>query len=198
MKIVSVGSGGNPSVPEEYKTWEKVYLDIDSRTNPDICIDARNLKDIPGSQFDVAYCSHCLEHFSITDVPKVLEGFNHILVLGGKVDIIVPDIGQLLREMISRNLDVDDVWYRVAAGPITFHDVLYGWSKEIVTGNDYYNHKSGFTALKLVKVLEEAGFININISSTGFDLRAIAEKQNTATVATVPYLFIPTPVTAPT
>ncbi len=43
-------------------------------------------------------------------------------------------------------MDLDDILYSSAAGPITVRDVVYGWGKQIEdSGVDFYAHKTGFS-----------------------------------------------------
>ncbi len=82
--------------------------------------------------------------------------------------------------MRRANLDIDDVLYMSAAGPITARDVLYGWGAQIErTGVDFFAHKTGFTARSLTSVLEAAGFANIFVSERkeACELAALAFKS---------------------
>ncbi|HET9736059.1 MAG TPA: hypothetical protein VFP62_12375, partial [Burkholderiales bacterium] len=63
-KLLNVG--GNTKdipLPENYRGWENVLLDIDARGNPDVLCDARELTKLAGATYDAVYCSHNLEHY---------------------------------------------------------------------------------------------------------------------------------------
>lgn len=160
QKVLNVGGNSKDvPLPPQYAGWEHVLLDIDPRGNPDIVCDARELSGLPASTYDSVYCSHNLEHYHRHDAVKVLAGFAHVLKTEGFAFIRVPDMGEVMRTVVQRNLDIDDVLYQSAAGPIMVRDVIYGYGVEIErSGNDFYAHKTGFTGKSLKSLLESAGF----------------------------------------
>lgn len=172
--------GGNSrliGLPPEYQDFEHVLLDIDPRVKPDLVCDARHLSDLPPAQFDAIYCSHNLEHYYRHDVPIVLDGFLHVLKDGGFAQIIVPDIGAVMRVTVEKSLDIDDVLYTSPAGPIMVLDVLYGYTEEIArSGEDFFAHKTGFTAKSLVKALHYSGFSNVFVTDGSLEVNALAIK----------------------
>ena len=174
--------GGNSKripIPEHYDGWRHVLLDIDPGPDVDLIQDARTLLDLPGSQFDAVYCSHNLEHYYKHDGAKVLRGFHHVLKADGFADIRVPNIPAVVAAMGSSDMDIDDVLYVSAAGPITIHDVLYGWGSQIErSGVDFFAHKQGFSATSLRAACVRVGFDNVWVrSSSQFELHAICFKS---------------------
>lgn len=175
-RFLNVG-GGNKAipVPSYYDGWEHLLLDIDPRDDPDIVCDARKLMTLPPKQFDAIYCSHNLEHYYRHDIPKVLAGFIHLLKDDGFAHIRVPDIGQVVNKLADDKMDIDDVLYISAAGPITAHDVIYGYGLEIErSGQDFYAHKSGFTDSSLRKTLQLAGFQFVYAGTDSLEIMAFA------------------------
>jgi SAM-dependent methyltransferase len=176
--VLNVGGGSKAvPLPPEYRGWEHVLLDIDPRGGADIVCDARQLSKFSGAAYDSVYCSHNLEHYHHHDVAKVLAGFVHILKADGFAYIRVPDLRELMRTVVKRNIDIEDVLYQSPAGPITVRDVLYGFGKEIEqTGNDFYAHKTGFTPRSLDSALKKAGFpwVSIGVAAAAFKIRAVA------------------------
>jgi SAM-dependent methyltransferase len=162
-KVLNVGGGSKETpIPEYFSGWTHDLLDIDSRGNPDLVCDARNLLSLKPGQYDAIYCSHNLEHYYRHDGLKVLRGFIHILKEDGFAEIRVPDIAQVIAAVYENQMDPDDVLYESAAGPITAHDVIYGLQSEIVSsGQDFYAHKTGFTPKSLMKFLSDSGFRHI-------------------------------------
>ncbi len=162
-KVLNVGGGSKATpIPAYFSHWQHDLLDIDDRGNPDLVCDARELLSLDVGQYDAIYCSHNLEHYYRHEGRKVLQGFMHILKEDGFAEIRVPDIAQVMAAVQERQLDPDDVLYESAAGPITAHDVIYGLQSEIInSGQDFYAHKTGFTAKSLTKFLTEAGFRQI-------------------------------------
>ena len=158
MKVLNVGSAA-VGMPAKYSAWDVVRLDIDPGAEPDICLDARRLTTLEAAQFDAVYCSHNLEHFYRHEVPGVLEGIKHVLKPGGFVEIHVPDLMAMAKAMT----EPDDVWYESELGPITFHDVLYGYGQAVATGNTHYAHKCGFSANSLGEAVHRAGFDKVEV-----------------------------------
>lgn len=174
--------GGNSKripIPAHFDGWRHLLLDIAPGDDVDLVRDARSLTELPGSQFDAIYCSHNLEHYYRHDGAKVLLGFHHVLKDDGFVEIRVPDIPAVVAAMGSGQMDIDDVLYTSPAGPITVHDVLYGWGAQIErSGVDFFAHKQGFSASSLRAACERAGFGSVwmQTPSTHYELRAFCFK----------------------
>jgi hypothetical protein len=95
---------------------------------------------------------------------------------GGFVDVRVPDVRAMLEEMFRKGMDLDDVWYRVDGKPVTFHDVLYGWSVLIEKGKPAFAHHGAFSGKTLARALMTAGFENVTVATDGMNLYAKAVK----------------------
>src|SRR4051812_19058162 len=96
--FLNVGGGNkNIPLPAYYEGWEHVLLDIDPKGKPDVVCDARQLSQLPTSQYDAIYCSHNLEHYYHHDVAKVLAGFLHVMKDNAFAHIRVPDMGELMK-----------------------------------------------------------------------------------------------------
>ena len=179
-KVLNVGGGSKQiQLPFAYDGFEHVLLDIDPRGSPDIVCDARNLTTLDAGQFDAVYCSHNLEHYYRHDVQKVLAGFLHVLKDNGFVHIQVPDIQEVMRVTIERNLDIDDILYQSQLGPIMVLDVLCGYSVEIErSGQHFFGHKTGFTRKSLEKALRKAGFSKVYGATGNLEVVALAFKSS--------------------
>jgi SAM-dependent methyltransferase len=191
-KVLNVGGSTKAiALPPQYAEFEHVLLDIDPKGSPDIVCDARNLTTLDAGQFDAVYCSHNLEHYYRHDVQRVLSGFLHVLKHGGFANILVPDIHEVMRVTIERNLDIDDMLYESAAGPVMVLDVLYGYCAEIErSGQDFFAHKTGFTRKSLSNALRKAGFLTIYSTAGDFEINALAFK-GAADQATLKLFGIP-------
>lgn len=178
-KVLNVGGNSKAIlIPTYYEGWEHLLLDIDSRGNPDIVCDSRLLSELNPRQFDAVYCSHNLEHYFQHDVGRVLAGFHNVLTDDGFVDITVPDMGELMRTVVNKKLDIEDLLYESPSGPIHVIDVIYGWRLELeMSGNDFFAHKTGFTEKSLIGHLSKSGFTSIFTSASNLEVRAIAFKQ---------------------
>lgn len=170
--------GGNSKaieIPNCFEGWRHDLLDIDPTGNPDVLCDARELWKLPARTYDAVYCSHNLEHFYRHDVIKVLKGFRLVLKKGGFVYIRVPDILSVVKTMIEKGMDIDDVLYQSPSGPIMISDVIYGFQRQIEqSGNDFFAHKSGFTEKSLLRVLGDNGFPHVYSDSGNFEVMALA------------------------
>ncbi len=186
-KVLNVGGNSKAiSLPPQYDKFENILLDIDPRGSPDIICDARELTTLDADQFDAVYCSHNLEHYYRHEVPKVLDGFLHVLKENGFVQIRVPDINAVMRTTIEKGLDIDDVLYQSSAGPIMVVDVLYGHGAEIErSGEDFYAHKTGFTQKSLLKALNKAGFTKVYCTLGNLEINVIAFRDKASEDARV-------------
>lgn len=175
-RVLNVGGNTKAiALPPIYEGWEHLLLDIDPRGKPDVVCDARAMTSLPPAAYDAVYCSHNLEHYHRHDVPKVLAGFRHVLKPDGFVHVRVPDIGAVMQAAVYKNLDIDDLLYQSPAGPITVRDVIYGWGVEIErSGNDFFAHKTGFTAKSLTRVLQACGFANLFVGTANLEIVAYA------------------------
>jgi SAM-dependent methyltransferase len=174
------GSSKKVAIPEHYRDWDHLVLDIDPRRGPDIVCDARRLETLAAGRYDAVYCSHNLEHYYHHEVPQVLSGFAHVLNETGFAEIRVPDMPAVFRKMLDDGMDFADVLYDSPAGPIRVLDVIYGWSPEIErSGNDFFAHKTGFSGKSLGEALLAAGFAEVwNAPPFGpYELRALAFKR---------------------
>lgn len=159
-KVLNVGGNSREiTLPVEYDGWEHILLDIDAGNNPDVLCDARELDRLSAAAYDAVYCSHNLEHYYRHELNRVLAGFLHVLREDGFACIRVPDISALMRVVVERNLDIEDVLYQSQAGPIAVRDVIYGYDLQIQrSGSDYFAHKTGFSQKSLISILKNTGF----------------------------------------
>ncbi len=174
MRVLNVGSGpvGLP-VPPWYEGHDVTRLDIDPRCEPDLLMDVRNVGALKDNPYDVVFCSHCLEHFYLHEVEGIVRGFYHALFDNGACDVFVPDVGALLADGIRHSLD--GLLYESPAGPITVHDLLYGFAPYQREG-EYHSHHSGWSDRRLGGLMKHCGFSVIYSRHLGHDLRVIGFK----------------------
>lgn len=182
-KVLNVG-GNNKAIPipDHYVGWRHDLLDIDPRGNPDIVCDARELTRLPGGIYDAIYCSHNLEHYYRHHGLAVVKGFHHMLKEEGFAEVRVPDISKVIKAMRDQSIGLDELLYISPAGPITAHDVIYGFQAEIEqSGQDFYAHKTGFTPQSLTQILLDGGFQKVILRTEGqveiFAIHALAFKK---------------------
>lgn len=144
---------GNGKLPSWFTGHEEVRLDIDPACNPQIVASICSMGDV--GQFDIVYCSHVLEHLERWDVPKALSEFRRVVKPGGMVMVIVPDL--------HGAEPTEDVLYESPVGPITGIDLIYGYGPDILTGNEYMRHRTGFVRKTLRAALEACGFADVQM-----------------------------------
>ena len=154
-RVLYVGSGNSRltdsrELMELFGDYDEVRLDICKEYKPDIVADMTDMGDI--GQYDAVVSRHSLEHLHQENVVRALGEFLRVLVPGGLAVIYVPDL-----EGIT---PTDDVVYESAAGPITGHDMFYGYAP-YVADNPYMAHHSGFTEKRLTTIMENAGFAQV-------------------------------------
>lgn len=178
-KVLNVGGNSKAiPIPPEYDSWDHILLDIDPKGNPDVVCDARQLTTLSANEYDSIYCSHNLEHYYSHDVKRVLLGFFHVLKDDGFVCIRVPDMGEVMSRVVKEGLDIEDVLYQSAIGPIKVKDVMYGYGVEIESsGNEYFAHKTGFTEKSLNLALHQAGFTHVYLRTGNLEVAAFAFKN---------------------
>jgi hypothetical protein len=82
-----------------------------------------------------------------------------------------------MEAVVKEGRELTETWYVSSGGPVTFHDVLYGWGRPMRAGNLYYAHKCGFTEKSLTKALHQAKFPHVFTSSRHANLEAYAFKM---------------------
>lgn len=178
--VLNVGGGSKQTpIAGYFADWQHDLLDIDPRGEPDLVCDARELRELTGGIYDAVYCSHNLEHYYRHEGLNVVRGFHHMLNETGFAEVRVPDIAQVLAALRERDLELDDILYQSPAGPISAHDVMYGFQTEIQeSGQDFYAHKTGFTPKSLEKILLDGGFplVFLSTEKEAFAVHALAFK----------------------
>lgn len=160
--------------------WNEIRLDIDPNVQPNVVASITDMRVIPEDSFDALYSSHNLEHLYAHEIHVALEEFLRVLKPGGQLMILVPDI-QSVAEWVAADR-IDEMAYMSPLGPITPHDMMFGFGAAIAGGNHFMAHRSAFTANKLRRRLLDAGFVDIDVERRAqqFELRAIASKRQPA------------------
>jgi SAM-dependent methyltransferase len=145
--ILIAGSGAERTDLWDKQGFKTVYLDIEARTNPDVCASMTDMGDI--GPFDIVYCCHALEHLYPHEVNLALREFKRVLKLGGTAMIVVPDL-----EGVKPS---NDILPRSDMTPITGLHLFYGDQAKIAEF-PFMAHHSGFIAETLEYALQSAGF----------------------------------------
>ena len=112
-----------------------------------------DLNPFPDDVADLVYASHCLEHFSYTEVNRVLREWWRVLKPGGVLRVSVPDFESLLAIYEQSGRDIEVVQHFLMGGQT---DALN-------------SHLTMFTAESLTRRLESAGFRTVHPWTPGTD-----------------------------
>lgn len=99
--------------------------------------------------FEEIYCSHVLEHISITKINNVLTECYRILKKDGVFEIIVPDLKDACERFLKNNCKYDE-----------YYDYIFGDQSQ--PGQQI--HKSGFTIEKIKTELLKAHFQIVDVT----------------------------------
>ena len=156
--LVNVGCGPAPLLTRTplFLDWHQLRVDIDKAARPDIVADITDLSPLGDGMADAVWASHCLEHLYQHQVAGALAEFYRILADDSFAVILVPDI-QALADLIGTDR-IHEVIYESPAGPVSAHDMVYGFGPAVAAGQTGMAHRCGFTPTILVNLLDETRF----------------------------------------
>jgi SAM-dependent methyltransferase len=143
------------------------WLNIDAGGG-DLTLNVNWGLQLPDGSAQFAYCSHLLEHLRYSDqAPVFVREIHRILATGGTVRLVVPDLRKLLSAYVERNREFFDERQR-------YYLLHKGFTHEGIATLDYillfagaapqvlsYNHKFGYDASTLRRLLLDAGFSTV-------------------------------------
>jgi predicted SAM-dependent methyltransferase len=180
-KLLHVGCGTftkKDTIPYFFSDlWHEIRYDIDPAVKPDIVGTLTDISALASESVDAIYSAHNIEHLFIHEVDKALSEFHRVLKDDGFLVITCPDL-QSLGKFIGEN-GLSEVAYVSQSGPITAHDILYGYESDLKKGNLYMAHKCGFDAHSMHQKLIEASFFDCAsfASVSNFSLWTVARKS---------------------
>ncbi len=143
---------------------------------PDVVANIADLSVIPDRSADAVWSAHCVEHLFAYEVPMALAEFRRVLRKTGFACIIVPDLQSIAHWIATDRLH--EPIYESAAGPVTAHDMLWGFGQAIARGKSAMAHHCGFTPTPFLQCLKEAGFAEIVLRrKSNLELVALALPQ---------------------
>jgi SAM-dependent methyltransferase len=159
--LANLGSGprGQRRLPGLFAGWRELRVDADARVAPDLVADIVDLSAIETGSVDAAFASHCLEHLYLHEAGQAIREVHRILRDDGFFCMIVPDL-QAIAQYIAEDR-LHEIIYRSPAGPVTAHDMLYGFGAFLASGNPMMGHKCGFAPTLLLHTLRTAPFAEI-------------------------------------
>ena len=172
--LVNVGCGLRESsrLPRHFEHWRQLRVDVDESVEPDIIADLTDLSAIADESADAVWASHCVEHLYDHQVKVALGEFRRILRDDGFVCIIVPDL-QSIAEFVAADRLHDPI-YQSAAGPVTPHDVLFGFGPALARGHTSMAHHCGFTPSALQRSFQGVPFGEVMLRRRPHALELVA------------------------
>lgn len=172
FNVLNVGSrSSNIELPYMFQDYFNVInLDIDPKTEPDICADLLSLPErekLPLGEgglrthrmFDAVYASHVLEHFPPKDSMAALRAINHVLKTGGFALIRIPSIEMLVLHCQKYGIGFQESLHEHTGIPrgVSGQNVIFGMPNE----GPWMAHKRHYTGLELTQELQACGFTNV-------------------------------------
>ena len=156
--LVNVGCGprGSTRLPPYFEGWRELRVDVDASVEPDLVADLTDLSAIADESADAVWASHCVEHLFDHQVKIALTEFRRVLRDEGFACIIVPDL-QTIAGFVAAD-QLHEPIYESPAGPVTPHDMLYGFGAAIASGHTSMAHRCGFTPSGLQRCFEGLPF----------------------------------------
>jgi hypothetical protein len=178
--LVNLGSGPREaiSLPAYFNDWKQLRVDVDPSVEPDIVADLTDLSPIPDSHADAVWASHCIEHLYEHQVMTALNEFRRVVRDDGFVCVIVPDLQAVANYVAADRLN--EPIYDSPAGPITPHDIFFGYGAAIASGRTSMAHRCGFTPGVLQKYFEQLTFgeVVLRRREESLELVALARVQS--------------------
>jgi len=179
--IINAGCGppGRDRLPNFFADWRHVRVDIDPDVAPDIVADITDLSMIESGAADALWTAHCVEHLYAHAVPTALAEIRRVLRDDGFACIVVPDM-QRIAALIAEDR-MHETLYVSPAGPITPHDMVFGFGPAIAGGQQAMAHRCGFTPAVMTRCLVEAGFGGYAVlRRANYELAALVRKRDWA------------------
>src|SRR5262249_8031662 len=132
--VVNCGCGlpGTVRLPAHFDSWRQLRVDVDPVAKPDVVANITDLSMIESGSASAVWTAHCIEHLFAHEVGVALREFGRILRDDGFACIIVPDLQAVASYVAADRLH--EVLYKSPSGPITAHDVIYGFGAAIAVG----------------------------------------------------------------
>jgi len=139
---------------------------------PDIVADLTDLSAIADSSADAVWAAHCVEHLYAHQVRLALSEFRRVLRDDGILIVIVPDLQTVASYVVADQLH--EPLYQSSAGPVTPHDVIYGYGPAIAAGRPSMGHRCGFTPGMLQRCFRELPFGEVLLRRRTAQLELVA------------------------
>ena len=172
--LINVGCGKRnaSALPAYFDDWREVRVDVDPRVEPDIVADLTDLAPIADASADAVWAAHCIEHLYEHQVGQALAEFRRVLREDGFLCVIVPDLQAVARYVAADRLH--EPLYTSPAGPVTPHDILFGFGAALAAGTTAMAHHCGFTPGSLQRCFQQQPFGELLLTRRERDLELAA------------------------
>lgn len=149
---------------------------MDAACQPDLVASVTDMAAIPSGYVDALWTTHCVEHLYAHEIGQAFAEFYRILADDGFACVIVPDL-QAIGELLATDR-LHEVIYESPAGPVTPHDMIYGFGPAIGRGQTTMAHRCGFTPSLMLQRLNEVPFEELVVRRRpSLELAAVALKR---------------------
>jgi hypothetical protein len=181
--LVNAGCGPkeNSRLPAMFKDWRQLRVDVEAAVQPDLVASVTDLSAIESGTANAIWSAHCIEHLYWHEVARALAEFHRILADDGFACIIVPDLQTIANYITADRLH--EVIYESPAGPVTAHDMLFGFGPALAQGHTSMGHRCGFTPTLLLQRFKDADtpFTEVVLRRRpSLELAAVARKKPSA------------------
>jgi SAM-dependent methyltransferase len=182
--VLNAGAGESDlaQLPRYFNGWRQIRVDVNPALSPDLVASVTDLSAIADGSIDAIWSAHCVEHLFAHEVPLALKEFKRILNDTGFACIIVPDLQSIAEYLADDKLH--ETVYESSAGPITAHDMLWGFGPAIEGGASAMAHRCGFTPTLFLERLKAAEFGEIALRRrANLELAALALREDSGSPA---------------
>lgn len=172
--------------PGAERTPGWVNVDV---ANGDVVADLRRRLPFPDDCASHIYCSHVLEHLRNPDESYAfLRECHRVLRRGGKLRVVVPNIGEYLRAVIERD---DGFWethrqtWPWSRGDENRLDLTLRYAGAGPNPGDFFGHQHGYDADSLLDALRRAGFAPVKLCAFQQSSDAVFHLDDRSAVAHV-------------
>jgi predicted SAM-dependent methyltransferase len=125
----------------------------------DLAWDLRRRLPFPDASAQATFLEHVIEHFTLADALALLEECHRVLAPGGTIRVGVPDLERYIRSYLGDRELIEQERPNRPTSLLAIAEVT-----------QFHGHRSAYDAETLVMLLEEAGFIDV-------DMRAFRESK---------------------
>lgn len=156
---IELGSGSYP------RGIELGFWHADSQyplPHQEFCCDIEQLP-FKESSFFAIHMNHSLEHISWRKIPAVLVNLRRILVEGGYLMVVVPNLLYVAKKLLENPDDTKEIMPDTNGNPLLLQDLYSSQT------NDGMQHRCGFTPESIYQLFQQAGFSEVAVPRDRFD-----------------------------